>query len=518
MQPCAVIVLDRDLGIYMKTVMSSSDTNPVAESIVASTSPEASENPSSRRPPLVRRCAIDAPKEEQSSVKNHVRKRRSTIDVAQDRSSGQKIKKRKIAAGERIVSTNPDDNVASSKFSRPPVKDPSSSTDKKEKLVVYSIHHRHKQQGVGNVEFRKDLDPETTPQSRVAVVDRILHRYRFYKMDLLAARLKIVKAVSEKRGFYEKLTTEVDRIKFAFLEPFKRQGSHLPGFRFSRTPIPTESQYLHEFSKSSAYIEELAFHHYKQFTNDDDDLDRLEPLPPPPSEIPLPPRHGSIAWNYNAETRVYLGDFTTVSVIPHDQKMFLGSLMERDDITVICEGLYDKVIDVKQFLHSLGCCFGKTPYGKFRQFMRRQSHETGFTDYEEKDGYIAMDVKEKYLNYLARNAYGGSDFDTCTFDLQTPIDTKTMVESDAIVSTVLAAGANTGEKTDTTDPLDDISQDRSIYMTDVEIASRFPRFDREYKEKFKMKEILPAGKWCLMSHVCDFLWCYLGPLFPRLCV
>jgi hypothetical protein len=256
--------------------------------------------------------------------------------------------------------------------------------------------------------------------------------------------------------------------------------------------VPPASNHLHEFATSPFYIEELAYHHYHAFSSDDADLDQLGPLPPPPSEIPSPPHHISITWTYDPESRVYLGDFSSVAVIPKDQKQFLGSLMERDDITVICEGLFVKVTDVKIFLDLLACTFGIRcqRYGKFRRFKRCQSPKTGFTDYEEMDGYVTMNVKKDYLNYVARKVYGGSDFSSCAFDLQTPIETKADAGSEAAVTTDLKTNA----------PPDDLS----IYMTDVEMARYFPQFDKEYKQKFKMKEILPGGKWCLMRHVCEY--------------
>jgi hypothetical protein len=531
--------------------MNSEDSNPDAETLVAMISHEASpEDPSSsRRPRLARRCTIEAPKEEHITVKRKATgKRRSEIDAEPD-DRRVKVKKKKHSAretkrsatnpgedldasagdpslnppeevaastGEKKSSTNPVEDVASSSGSR--TRDSVSSNGEGKKLMVYSVHYRDQRDCEGNVEFRKDceaakfvyLDPDATMESKLAVVEEILQRYNFYAMDEAAARTKIVKAVSEKRGFYDKLTTAEDREKFALLERFKRQGSHALESRtrpprpiHAPPPVPTESEHLHEFLKGD-YIEELAFHHYREPYVKDEDLDQLGPLPPPPSEIPRPPHHCSITWTYDPKTRVYLGDFSSVAIIPKDQKWFLGSLMERDDITVICEGLYKKFTDVKKFLYLLGCKFGHHRYGKFRRFIRRQSPDTGFIDYQEIDGYVTMNVKKDYLNYVARKAYGGSDFDSCAFDLQTPVENEPVVGSEAAITTESAVEGNAAVKTDTTDPLDDVSLEQSIYMTDVEMAGRYPRFDKEYKQNFKMKEILPGGKWCLMSHVCEY--------------
>ena len=267
-----------------------------------------------------------------------------------------------------------------------------------------------------------------------------------------------------------------------------RNASGAPRQRTFQPPPPTKSKYLHQFLQSNEYIEELAFHHFRDFANDDQKLDELGPLPPPPFEIPTPPCHSSISWNYDPQSRVYVVDFSSVDCIPNEQKLFLGLVMERDDITVICEGLHDWSFDVQQFLHEFGCSFGDRSYEKFRQFMPRYD-DSGVLEYEEQDGYTTLNVKHEYLNYLARYVYGGSDFHSCEFDLQ-QTKSSAVVAEETLDSAVDDAGI-----TDNQEPC--------IYMTDVEMATRFPSFDRLYKKKFKMEEILPGGNWCLMSHVRD---------------
>ena len=43
-----------------------------------------------------------------------------------------------------------------------------------------------------------------------------------------------------------------------------------------------------------------------------------------------------------------------------------------------------------------------------------------------------------------------------------------------------------------------------FYLLDLDLAQYFGSFDKRFKKKHKMKEILPAGSWCMLTHVsCD---------------
>jgi hypothetical protein len=79
----------------------------------------------------------------------------------------------------------------------------------------------------------------------------------------------------------------------------------------------------------------------------------------------------------------------------------------------------------------------------------------------------------------------------------TTADTIPAVTQSSTNSTTTTMSTSGDVVTTTTD--DDMP---CIYMTDVEMATYFPRFDYEYKQQFKMKELLPGGTWCLMNHVC----------------
>ena len=381
------------------------------------------------------------------------------------------------------------------------------------------------------------------------------------------------------------------------------------------------SPYLHEFKNDynndadnqKYYIEELAYHYYydqayemrkqqqqQQHTahcrSPPSTSSMLEPLPPPPP-IPEPPsqqqqqqqhedhvdsnpqNHPEITWTYDPTSRIYLVDFSKVpngTAIPMIQKHFLGTLMERDDITVICEGLYDHTHFInadymKDFLYDLGYNFGTIPYAKFRQFKRIVTNTTDdrtvknkeYVTYEEVDGYRSMNVLSEYIPYLQQTVFGeGKDDDVddnfenrngknATSRATTAAGTTTTTTTPTTsVSVAIPAGCTVIHIDDDDDDVDDkegddyalnktndsTTTDRArmsatmttlpttaslstpilppntnaaavgnadccIYMTDVEMATYVPRFDLEYKQQFKMKELLPGDKWCLMNQV-----------------
>ena len=278
-------------------------------------------------------------------------------------------------------------------------------------------------------------------------------------------------------------------------------------------------------------------------------------------------------------------DFSKIppgTAIPMSQKHFLGTLMERDDITVICEGLYDHSAFVnetrmKDFLYDLGENFGAMPYGKFRQFHRRMAAVTTnttvdddgntsattttnnnnneYVTYEEVDGYLSMNVLSDYIPYMEQTVLGRAppppdapdhhqpptrpkdapavsangagihleddDDDDDDEILPDKVNHTTTTTTTARSTMITPTSTSTAAATLSTTPMTSNScpSDSCIYMTDVEMATYCPRFDYEYKQQFKMKELLPGGTWCLMNHVrlcvcvCAFL--FLEKITPR---
>ena len=104
--------------------------------------------------------------------------------------------------------------------------------------------------------------------------------------------------------------------------------------------------YLHLFmNKDIAYIEELAFHYYVNTEEKE-----LLSLPKPQEFSLIPPESdGCAQWSYDGKTRVVIADFSRVDVVTCNEKLYLGKLMERDDIKVVCEGLFGQLENEKVF-------------------------------------------------------------------------------------------------------------------------------------------------------------------------
>lgn len=98
---------------------------------------------------------------------------------------------------------------------------------------------------------------------------------------------------------------------------------------------------------SDRYCEETAFlFHDAPFSADQvdgeeavDDVKHLPPPPPFPTEEDLP-KNGSALWFLDPTKRLVLGNFSNATTVCNADRDFLGSMMERDDVTVVSEGLY----------------------------------------------------------------------------------------------------------------------------------------------------------------------------------
>ena len=45
------------------------------------------------------------------------------------------------------------------------------------------------------------------------------------------------------------------------------------------------------------------------------------------------------------------------------------------------------------------------------------------------------------------------------------------------------------------------AEDTVYYMTDVDLPKVLQEVEEQYRRTLKIKEILPAGAWCMMNHV-----------------
>jgi len=109
----------------------------------------------------------------------------------------------------------------------------------------------------------------------------------------------------------------------------------------------------------------------------EDKPDELEPMAPPPA-VPDFPRTGCCDWSFDAISRVLLADFRRptrktncpIKVCREDEEFLLG-MMERDDLSVVSEGLADRLNPVIWDLNYISGCVGDEYYHKIRRFQRK---------------------------------------------------------------------------------------------------------------------------------------------------
>jgi hypothetical protein len=332
------------------------------------------------------------------------------------------------------------------------------------KLVVYGAGHQGLTQEPGNTEYTRMLQTYKAKYNRsekpqqAAIVHKFIEKFDFESkgriMEIEQAKFKVVNAIADLREYTANANNVSERNQQAAL------------------PLKKKSHYLHMFLvKDTPYIEELAFHFYAMRKPEDNKPGKLEPLPQPNFSF-LPPSDDAVKWSYDERSRVLTANFSEVDEITEKHKRLLGQFMERDDITVVCEGLFGLMKNEEEFLESVERAFGDDPYHRFRQFDRVE--EDGHVSYNEHDGYISMKVSD-FLSYLAI--------------LRDP------ATGDRLFSYVDA----TGSQQTIADALNVV-----YYMIDVDMPKFLHQLDEEYKQNFKMKEILPGGAWCMMNHVCEW--------------
>lgn len=239
--------------------------------------------------------------------------------------------------------------------------------------------------------------------------------------------------------------------------------------------IPPDSVKIHVAKSDMPYfIEELAFHYFSQLSK----LEKLEPLP---EAFPLP-EFPSDRWSFDENSRVLLVNFKNCPEIPLHEKRFAAQMMQRDDITLIFDGLLENLDARKWTIGSIEQAFCEKPYHKFRRF-NREVDAAGMISYVEQDKFASMKVTDfvRYLLILQR------------YDESTSDRSLTYVDADGKEHTI-----------------EDVSQ-TIFYMIDVDMPKFLPTHDRDYKSSFKFPEILPGGSWCMMSSLPESARPFMGP-------
>ena len=213
--------------------------------------------------------------------------------------------------------------------------------------------------------------------------------------------------------------------------------------------------------------------------------DALDPLPP---SSPLPPFPTSMhcQWSFDEPSRVVLANFRTDGpvVVTSQDEDYLMRLMERDDVTVVSEGLADEVDGTLLDRRYLQAYLGSHFHHKVKAFDKT----TGTDDYKE-GGWHTMTFRD-YFEYLDKRqtVLHSEGDDTTTND--TAIFTYTNSEGNECTIDV--------RKT-------------VLYLLDLDMVKLLPRAFANFTDNFKLKGILPGEKHCMMNSMNVHGRPFMGP-------
>eukprot|EP00934_Nitzschia_sp_Nitz4_P008353 Nitzschia sp. Nitz4//scaffold74_size92883//47486//53507//NITZ4_004826-RA/size92883-augustus-gene-0.13-mRNA-1//-1//CDS//3329557604//8343//frame0 len=249
----------------------------------------------------------------------------------------------------------------------------------------------------------------------------------------------------------------------------KPPPAHREPFVWRQDPNPT-------------YIEEIAhsYHNPPLPSAETDGIlpGGLKPIPPPP-EVPEAPSTGLCDWTYDELNRIYLGVFKAAESIkdgihPVD-KEFLLLLLERNDITVITEGLLDWNV-LNPDIWNLDNILNEGSY-EFSHKLRRFDKvidASGVESVVECDGFYSMRLVDyvKYLNQRQQsNQEGASVSNTFEWKDYNGVEKSVNVQVSA------------------------------LYLVDVDITKYLPGVADDFRKAFRLETILPGGKDCMMNQV-----------------
>ena len=206
-----------------------------------------------------------------------------------------------------------------------------------------------------------------------------------------------------------------------------------------------------------------------------------ENLPALPEAPPLPtfPNTGECKWTFDLDTRVLLADFRQNTEITVEDEHFVLLMMERDDVTLVIEGLGEGLDDLA--LRNIREQLGDEFYHKFRRF-----DQAGANEYREVDGMLSMRLT-KFMEYLERRQ-------KCLKRDQAVDDPKS--------SEVEATGDCQFTFKDHKGKDQSINVVKTVlYMIDFDIVKLLPKFHHHFSSSFKLPGIMPGGTHCMMNSV-----------------
>jgi len=243
------------------------------------------------------------------------------------------------------------------------------------------------------------------------------------------------------------------------------------------------------------------------------------PTEPLPVADPVPdlPYTSHCTWTFDKESRVLLAKFHDKAgkvVITETDERFMLLMMERNDITVVSEGLVNGLNKKMWNLDYIKRCVGDRYYHKIRSF-RKETKTQGdldkirfggkqklkvdntdsidenqsFISYKEEKGLKSMRILD-YISYLKKRDEVLKQLNkhkkTTDYDLATKenVDDLQFEFSDhkgnsQIINVV----------------------DTVLYLIDFDVSKMLPRLSENFKESFRFPGFLPGGKHCMMNSV-----------------
>jgi len=284
----------------------------------------------------------------------------------------------------------------------------------------------------------------------------------------------------------------------------------------------------------------------------------LDPLPQA-NEVVVPDKTDCCDWDFDEETRVLLAkfNFEQNSSIDPGQKEALLKIMERDDITVVSEGLVGGLNETLWHLDYVKSLVGDKPYHKVRRFERQLTEVPATTSaaaasaaatssvqlegsaasatasetapsmdqsqrfhvrHKEVDKNLSMKIAD-YCEYLNKR----------TFALEKIVDKRraqgvdpvnpTSPEDDRIGRSTDVEGDNPETftfltpdgKEETINVVDEV-----LYLIDYDMVKLLPPLYEDFVNNFKLPDCLPGGQQCMMNAVNINGRPFMGPNFCEL--
>ena len=282
-------------------------------------------------------------------------------------------------------------------------------------------------------------------------------------------------------------------------------------------------------------------------SDDDDYLDTaLEPIEPPDA-IPEFPSTSSCYWTFNEANRVLLGKFTVGSSdrIRDEDKIFLLQMMERDDISVVTEGLVHGLDKDKWDLNNISKCVGERFHHKVISFTNEEnrSRQSKYSSNkpkarsEKKEGSLPSSEKKKNDDIKTSHQKKA----TCAVqsvdrraEFQSLFKEQKIFYSMRVADyisylkkwhDVVCRGGDDSKFVFKSFSGDEVTLDvvkTVLYLIDYDIIKLLPRLYDDFKRCFRLSgDFFPGGSQCMMSSVRAFVSLSItkyvdecSPLFP----